>query len=430
MMMSAPWRRVVWSLFFVAAAPPLVAQGLPSARPEEVGLSSAALDSIPAVLGRYVESKKMAGAVVAVARHGKLAYLRAVGFMDVDSAKPMRTDAIFRIMSMTKPIVTVGAMRLVERGRLSLDDPVAKYIPAFGMTPVYAGGASSAPQLSTPDRPMTIRDLMRHTSGLTYGVFTETPPDSIIRRAAIQGAAAARGWTLEQTMDTLAHLPLAFSPGSGWSYGLSVDALARVLEVVSGKSLDRFLDDEVLAPLHMTETAHHASPEWFARIPRMYTVTATGLQPATPLLTAVYLPTGKFLSGGGNMLSTANDYLRFAQMLLNGGELDGVRLLKRETVALMTKNQLPPSVGPLRNDLLFVSPGYGFGFGFAVLVDSAASGLPGNTGMFRWWGINNTYFWIDPKADLIAMVLTQLSPGRPFPLEQEFQRLVYAAIQK
>jgi CubicO group peptidase (beta-lactamase class C family) len=281
-----------------------------------------------------------------------------------------------------------------------------------------------------PNRPITIRDLMRHTSGLTNGLFTETPPDSIIRRVGIQGAAAAHGWTLEQTIDTLARLPLAFSPGTAWSYGFSADALARVLEVVSEKTLDRFLDDEVLAPLRMTETAHHARPEWLARIPRMYTVTPAGLQPAATLLTDVYMPTGKFLSGSGNMLSTANDYLRLAQMLLNGGELDGVRLLQRETVALMTKNQLPPSVGPLRNDQLLVSPGYGFGLGFAVLVDSAASGLPGNTGMFRWWGINNTYFWIDPKADLIAMVLTQLTPGRPFTLEQEFQRLVYAAVQR
>jgi CubicO group peptidase (beta-lactamase class C family) len=429
-MIMSVWRRAVGLLIVVVLARPVVAQGLPTARPEDVGLSPSALDSIPVVLRRYVDSKKMAGAVVAVARHGKLAYLRAVGFMDVDSAKPMQTDAIFRIMSMTKPIVTVGAMRLIERGQLSLDDPLAKYIPAFGATQMYAGGASSAPRLATPVRPITVRDLMRHTSGLTYGVFSETPPDSIIRRAGLQGAAAARGWTLEQVMDTLARLPLAFSPGTGWSYGLSVDALARVVEVVSGKPLDRFLDDEVLVPLHMTETAHHARPEWLPRIPWMYTVTPTGLEPARALLTGVYLPTGKFLSGGGNMLSTANDYLRFAQMLLNGGELDGVRLLKRETVASMTTNQLPSSVGPLRNDLLFVSPGYGFGLGFAVLVDSAASGLPGNAGMFRWWGINNTYFWIDPKADLIAMVLTQLSPGRPLALEQEFQRLVYAAVQK
>jgi CubicO group peptidase (beta-lactamase class C family) len=427
--MSTSWRRALRSLLLVIPQG-LAAQGLPVARPEDVGLSRTALDSIPTVLGRYVAAKKMGGAVVAVARHGKVAYLHAVGFMDVDSAKPMRTDAIFRVMSMTKPIVTVGAMRLVERGQLSLDDPVSKYIPAFGATQMYAGGTSAAPRLATPDRPITIRDLMRHTSGLSYGVFSETPPDSIIRRAGIQAAAVARGWSLEQVIDTLTRLPLAFSPGSGWTYGLSTDALARVLEVVSRKSLDRFLDDEVLAPLRMTETAHHARPEWESRIPRMYTVTPSGLQPAATLLSAVYLPTGKFLSGGGNMLSTANDYLRFAQMLLNGGELDGVRILKRETVAAMTKNQLPPSIAPLRNDLLFVSPGYGFGLGFAVLVDSAASGLPGNAGMYRWWGINNTYFWIDPKADLIGMVLTQLSPGRPFPLEQEFQRLVYAAVHK
>src|SRR5262252_9298094 len=267
--MSASWCRALTCAFVLGVARPLMGQGLPSARPEDVGLSRAALDSIPTVLGRYVEAKKMAGAVVAVARHGKVAYLRAIGLMDVDSAKPMRTDAIFRVMSMVKPIVTVGAMRLVERGQLSLDAPVAKYIPAFGATSVYAGGSLSAPRLAVPERAMTIRDLMRHTSGLTYGAFAETPADSIVRRAGVQGAAVARGWTLAQFIDTVARLPLVFSPGSAWNYGYSTDALARVVEVASGTTLDRFLDDEVLAPLHMTETAHHARPEWDSRIPRM-----------------------------------------------------------------------------------------------------------------------------------------------------------------
>ena len=425
MLASVSFRRVLPAVLMVFGNRAL-AQGLPVARPEDVGLSSAALDRIPYALQRYIDSSKMAGAVVAVARHGKLAYVRAVGLMDVDSAKPMRTDAIFRIMSMTKPLVSVGAMRLVERGQLSLDEPVTKYIPAFSSTKVYASGSVAEPAFKQPDRVMTVRDLLRHTSGLTYGFFSSTIADSIIRRAAPFNATL----TLAQGIDSLARVPLAFSPGTGFGYGYSTDALARVVETVSGKSLDRFLDDEVLRPLRMMETAHHARPEWLPRIPRLYSVTPAGLRTGPNLLSAMYLPEGKHLSGGGNMLSTVSDYLRFAQMMLNGGELDGVRVLKRKTVALMTRNQLPASLTPIQNPLLFVSPGYGFGLGFAVLVDSAASGLPGNPGMYRWWGINNTYFWVDPKADLIGMVLTQLSPGRPVALEQEFQRLVYSAIQK
>jgi CubicO group peptidase (beta-lactamase class C family) len=404
----------------------LGAQGLPLARPEDVGLSSAALDRIPPALQRYIDSSKMAGAVVAVARHGKLAYIRAIGKLDVDSAKPMPTDAIFRIMSMTKPIVSVEIMRLVERGKISLDDPVAKYIPAFASTVAYASGPASAPRFKKPETVMTIRDLLRHTSGITYGAFSDTPADSVIRGHSPFTAS----FTLEQAVDSQAKIPIAFSPGTQWSYGLSVDVLARVVEIVTHKTLDRALDDEIFGPLKMSETAHHARPEWESRIPWLYTVTPTGLRKPTALLNAAYLPSGKLLGGGGGLLSTANDYLRFAQMMLNGGELDGVRILKRETVAMMTRNQLPSSVPLIENSLLLTSPGYGFGFGFAVLVDSAKSGLPGNVGMYRWWGINNTYFWIDPKADIIAMVLTQLSPGRPFPLEQDFQRLVYAAVER
>jgi CubicO group peptidase (beta-lactamase class C family) len=418
-------RLAVRILVVAAFATKISAQGLPPARPEDVGLSSAALDRIPVALQRYIDSSKMAGAVIAVARHGKLAYIRAVGKMDVDSAKPMRTDAIFRIQSMTKPIVSVAVMQLVERKQMALDDPVTKYIPAFASTVAYASGPASAPIFTKPERVMTIRDLLRHTSGITYGFFSETTPDSIIRGRA----AFSAPFTLEQAVDSQTHLPLAFSPGTKWSYGYSVDVLARIVEVVSHETLDRYLDEEIFRPLKMTETAHHARPEWEARIPWLYTVTPTGLQKPAALLGAGYLPTGKLFSGGGGLLSTANDYLRFTQMLLNGGELDGVRILKRETIAMMTRNQLPPSVPLIENPSLLVSPGYGFGFGFAVLVDSAKSGLPGNTGIYRWWGINNTYFWIDPKADLIAMVLTQLAPGRPIPLEQDFQRLVYAAVK-
>ena len=419
--------RVAATILLVVAvsATRVGAQGLPVARPEDVGLSSEALEQIPRALQQYIDSNKLAGAVVAVARHGKLAYLSAIGKLEIDSARPMRTDAIFRIASMTKPIVSVAAMKLVERGQLSLDDPVAKYIPAFASTVAYAGGPASSPTFKKPTTAMTVRDLLRHTSGITYGFFSETTADSIIRRGSPLPATV----TLEQGIDSVARMPLAFSPGEQWSYGYSVDVLGRIVEIVSHKTLDRFLDDEILRPLKMSETSYHARDGWDTRIPWVYAVTPTGLRKPATFLGAQYLPTGKLYGGGGGLMSTANDYVRFAQMLLNGGELDGARILKRETIAAMTRNQLPASIPLIQNALLLTSPGYGFGLGFAVLVDSAKSGLPGNVGMYRWWGINNTFFWIDPKADLIAMVLTQASPGRPIPLEQDFQKLVYAAVR-
>src|SRR5437667_4191488 len=319
-------------------------QGLPRARPADVGLSAAALERIGPALQAYVDSGKLPGLLAVVARHGKLAYVGTVGSMDVEHRRAMRSDAVFRIYSMTKPITSTAVMQLYERGKLRLDDPVSKYIPAFAGVKVYAGGSAAQPVLRDPERPMTIADLLTHSSGLTYGFFGNTPADSIYSPAGLNDP----HWTLAQLSDSLAHLPLAFSPGSRWNYGYSIDVLARVVEVVSGMTFDRYLDRSLFRPLGMSMTAFHVTPAMEGHLTTLYTSGTDGkLQATVPAIGPEFTSEGRMLSGGGGLLSTANDYLRFAQMLLNGGELDGHRVLKRETVTLMMQNHLPPVLTPI-----------------------------------------------------------------------------------
>jgi len=403
----------------------LIAQGLPRARPEGVGLSAAALERIAPALQSYVDSGQFPGFLALVARHGKLAYLSAGGWMDMEHRRAMSPDAVFRIYSLTKPIASAAVMQLYERGTLRLDDPVSKYIPAFAAVKVYAGGSAAAPVLHDPERPMTLADLLTHTSGLTYGFIGNTPADSIYRRAGLNNP----HWTLAQLSDSLAHLPLAFSPGSRWNYGYSIDVLARVVEVVSGMTFDRYLDSAVFRPLGMSLTAFHVTPAMEGHVTTAYMRGVDGkLQPTVPAIAPEFTPEGRMLSGGGGLLSTASDYLRFAQMLLNGGELDGHRVLKRETVALMMRNHLPAGLTPIPPVTPDWPPGRnGFGYGGAVRVDSDTA-LPGSPGTFRWAGAASTFFWIDPQADLVAMVWTQHLPPA-WSLDARFQRLVYASVK-
>ena len=399
------------------------AQGLPRARPEDVGLSADALARIRPALQADVDAGKFAGVIAAVARHGKLAYLESAGLMDIAKAAPMRTDAVFQICSMTKPITAAAVLQLVERGKLRLDDPVSKYIPAFANVKVYAGGSAAQPALRDPERPITIANLLTHTSGLTYGLFGNTPVDTIYRGANLMPGER----TIAQFADSAARLPLLFSPGTAWNYGVSLDVLGRVIEVVSGTSFDRYLHDELFVPLRMDETAFRGRPDLDARLATLYVRGPDGKLRANPgPLCGDSRPVAKMLAGGAGLFSTPGDYLRFAQMLLNGGELDGKRVLKRETVAMMIRNELPDAIARIPKSALNQG-GYGQGFGGAVLVDSAASGMPGSPGIYRWWGYAETYFWVDPKADLIALLWTQFVPGRPdVPLS--FQRLVYASV--
>ena len=400
-------------------------QGLPRARPADVGLSAAALERIGPALQAYVDSGKLPGLLAVVARHGKLAYVGTVGSMDVEHRRAMRSDAVFRIYSMTKPITSTAVMQLYERGKLRLDDPVSKYIPAFAGVKVYAGGSAAQPVLRDPERPMTVADLLIHTAGLTYGPFGNSPVDTIYRRARL----FEPHWTSAQLADSLARLPLAFSPGAKWNYSFAIDVLGRIVEVVSGTTLDRYLDSALFRPLGMRMTAFHATQGMDGHIIPAYARGADGkLHAMSPLLSPEFTAEGRLLSGGGGLLSTVGDYLRFAQMLLNGGELDGNRILQRETVELMMQNHLPPDLTPIAITRDWPPGRSGFGYGGAVRVDSN-SAVPGSPGMFRWAGYGTTFFWIDPKADLIAMVWTQYLPvTEHWSLDSQFQRLVYAAV--
>lgn len=400
------------------------AQGLPQARPAEVGLSAPALERIGPALRVHVDSGKLPGIIAIVARHGKIAYLGSIG----SAAMPApRSDAVFRIFSMTKPITSTAAMQLIEQGKLRLDDPVSKYIPAFAGAKVFAGGSAAQPQLRELDRPITVGDLLTHTSGLTYGLFGNTPVDSIYLRAGFFGP----GWTTSKLADSLAHLPLLFSPGDKWNYSFSTDVVGRVIEIVSGMTLDRYLDSALFRPLRMTMTGFRATPAMLTHVIPIYNRGPDGkLQAMTPLLTPDYTTPGELLSGGGGLLSTPADYLRFAQMLLNRGQLDGRRVLKPETVDLMLQNHVAASLLPLTIDPNWPPGRSGFGYGGAVRIDDDTA-VAGSQGMFRWAGYGTTFFWIDPKQDLIAMVWTQYLPVMEhWGLDAEFQRLVYAALPR
>lgn len=402
------------------------AQGLPRAsRPEDVGLSSVALAGIAPALQAWVDSGKAAGAIAVVARHGKLAYIATAGAMDAEHGRPMSPDAVFRIFSMTKPIVTTAVMQLYEQGKLGLDDPVSKYIPAFAQARVYVGGGAAHPSLRNPARPVTIAHLLTHTAGLTYGLFGATPVDSIYMGANL----AHPEWTVAQLSDTLAHLPLVFDPGSKWNYSYATDILGRVVEVVSRTTLDRYLDSALFRPLGMKHTAFHATAAMEPYVATLYTRGMDGkLQPGAPLLGPEYTSQGKLLSGGGGLLSTIADYLRFAQMLLNGGRLEGHTVLKPETVALMMQNHLPPELVPIPAFNGWPPGQNGFGYGGAVQMESAAP-APGSAGTFRWAGYASTFFLIDRKVDLISMLWTQFLPATDLQGgDSWYQRLVYAAV--
>jgi CubicO group peptidase (beta-lactamase class C family) len=398
---------------------------LPRANPEALGLSPAALDRIAPALQPFVDSGRVSGIYAVIARRGRIGYERTFGWMDSGRDRPMRRDAVFRIYSMTKPVVAVGVLRLVEDGKLGLDDPVSKYIAAFADIKVFAGGTADAPILAAPASPVTVRQLLNHTSGLGYGL-TAGPADTIFTRARLYHAER----TLEEFTDSLARVPLLFSPGTAWSYSAGLDVAGRVIEAASGQTLDRYLDEQIFRPLGMRDTGFRIRPDMRRRLASVYTPGADGsLQQVGPGgLMAMFEPGARFLWGSGGLLSTPDDYLRFAQMLLNGGTFGETRILKRETVALMTRNTVPPGFTPVSSGALR-DPTYGFGLGVAVKIDTAGAARPGPAGIFRWSGYLGTYFWVDPRNDMVAMVWTQISPGSRYPIESTFQELVYAAVR-
>lgn len=399
---------------------------LPTAPAAALGISTVALARIDRVLQAFVDSGRVGGIYAVISRHGQIGYERTFGWQDVASRKPLRRDAIFHIYSMTKPVVAVGVLRLVEDGRVGLDDPVSKYIPSFANVRVFAGGSAAAPILKGPDSPITVRQLLNHTSGLAYGL-TSGPVDTIFTGAKLYDA----GRTLAEFTDSLARLPLLFSPGTRWSYSSGLDVAGRVIEVASGQPLDRFLAEQIFRPLGMRDTGFRIRPETRDRLVTVYARDPEGTLRALGQdgLMAMFEPDARFFWGSGGLLSTPDDYLRFAQMLRDGGSFGTTRILQPETVALMTHNTLPPELTPVSYSSLGDDT-YGFGLAVAVKVDTAGAARPGPAGIFRWSGYLGTYFWVDPANDLIAMVWTQLSPGGRARLEPVFQELVYGALAR
>ncbi len=394
--------------------------GLPTAAPEDAGMSSDGLARLAPAMRAYVDDGRLAGVMTMVVRQGKVAHWDTVGMRDVAAGDPLEPDDIFRIYSMTKPLTSVAVMILVEEGAVALDDPVSKFIPEFAGATVLSEGGERV----EPARPMTVEHLLTHTSGLTYGFFGDSPVDRIYNQSGFFTQAEG----LDDFARRVAALPLLASPGDRWNYSVSTDILGRVVEVASGQPFDAFLQARILDPLEMNDTAFVVPAGKRDRFAVHYARPDDTLQMIDSPVDGQYTQPPRWLSGGGGLTSTASDYIRFAQMLLQDGTLGDVQILAPETVQAMRSNRLPEALVPIELGT-FLSPGYGFGLGFAVVVDADASPEPDNDGVFRWAGAANTYFWIDPAAELIGMVWTQLNPFAAYDIEREFQTLVYEALE-
>jgi CubicO group peptidase (beta-lactamase class C family) len=419
-------------VFYFGFTTLVFAQSLPVTAPENVGLSSERLKRVEAALNQYVEKKQIAGAVALVVRKGKVAYFKSAGLQDIETKKPMPDNAIFRIASMTKPVTSVAAMMLYEEGRFLLNDPVSKYLPEFKdmmvLNPERATNGQANAKLDSlvpAKRPITIRHLLSHTSGLTY--HWNDKLGEIYKKAGIAGGLGLHNETLAENMKKLAKLPLLFHPGDKWEYGLSVDVLGYLVEVVSGKSLNDFFKERIFAPLKMPDTYFYLPENKVARLATAYQYsTEKGLtklpdanaegslefSPAYP-----YSGPKKFYAGGAGLCATISDYARFAQMLLNGGELEGVRILSRKSVELMTAD--------FAADL---NPNGGFGLGFGIRRTLREGGELGSTGAYGWSGFWNTKFLIDPGEQMVTLVFTQLYPYAAVEVMDKFTVMVYQAI--
>ena len=403
----------------------VAAQNLPMAKPADIGLSAERLDRITQWLSAEVSKGTIPGAVTMIVRNGKVAYFEAVGVLDPETKAPMPKDAIFRIYSMSKPITSVAIMMLVEQGKLTLDEPVAKYIPAFKemKVSVEAKGEDGKPehQLVDAKKPITIQDLLRHTSGLTYGFFG----DLLAKKAYLEANIYEGDFDNAEFAERLAKLPLAFQPGTTWDYSNSTDILGRVVEVVSGKSLYQFEKENILDPLGMTDTSFYvADKDKHPRVAEPFKNDRTigaGVEFGDPR------ETKKWESGGGGMVGTVGDYARFVMMLANGGTLDGKRYLGPKTIAYMTSDHTAGVITP--GPYYLPGPGYGFGLGFAVRKEAGVALTPGSVGDYNWGGAGGTYFWVDPKENMFVVFAMQ-SPRNRVPFRQVLRDMVYAALDK
>lgn len=388
---------------------------LPTGTPEEVGL--ARLDRIDAFFQAEVASKRLPGAVVMIARDGRVVHHAAYGLRDPATGAPMGKDSIFRIYSMTKPVTAVAVLMLMEEGKLRLADPLSRYIPAFAKPRVLVDGAEVPAA-----REITILDLLRHTSGMTYGVFGNTPVDQAMKAAGLNDSAMKHRLTDMQVAEAMAKLPLLHQPGTQWQYGRSTDILLAVVEAVSGMRGDAFLQQRIFAPLGMVDTHFNLPPEKLNRMAEAGPDPATG---QTSALTDVRQPR-LFLGGGEGLLSTAADYMRFAQMLAQNGSLDGVRLLSRKSVSLMAADHMGPEIG--RGPGYLPGPGHGFGLTVSVRTQEGQVSTPGSVGEFAWGGYAGTQFWIDPLERLVPIMMIQ-APLQSRQVRGAFRALMYQAIE-
>jgi len=408
----------------------VAAQGLPRASsPEEVGMSSARLGRLTETFRAEIEKGTMPGAVLLVARNGKVAYFEALGARDPVTGDAMQRDAIFRLASMTKPFVSVAAMMLAEEGRLVLTDPVSRFLPEMkgvqvGVESRDADGTQKL-ALEPARREMTVQDLLRHTSGLTYGQFG---PRTLVKTAYLDAGMTGSELTGAEFIGRLAKLPLAHQPGTTWDYSVATDVLGQVVEAVSGQDLDTFIRERISKPLKLADTGFFVAGPSARRIAESHVDKTSGQR----IVTRNVVQRPSRFGGGGGMISTASDYVRFCQMLLNGGELDGVRLLSKQTVASMTSNHLPAGIRytPHAVGLGAASPspdvGQGWGLGFVVRTESGKNPLPGSVGDYYWNGAFGTAFWVDPRERLIAIMMIQ-APGQQR-LRALMRQLVYQSI--
>ena len=430
-------KRILVSIFFLfCCAVATSGQDLPkTVRPEDAGFSSERIARITHFFQSEVDKGAIPGAVVIVARNGKVAYHQAVGYQDREKKTPMKLDAIFRIYSMTKPIATVAVMMLAEEGKIDLLAPASQYLPELkdlkvGVEKTDPATGKTVLSLEPTQRPMTVQDLLRHTSGFVYGPLG----NSLVYQAYNEADFFDRGRTLEELVTKLSKLPLAHQPGSTWEYGMSVEVLGRIVEVVSGMPFDRFIEERITKPLGMHDTAFYLDASQAARATEPQVDSATGKRPEYDNIEDYTKEKVKLFSGGNGMLSTAPDYARFCQMLVNGGELDGVRFLSPKTLAVMTSDQIPQ--GAERVVMRQVVPdlvplpemGQGFGLGFAVRTDVGHTPISGSVGDYFWAGAAGTYFWVDPQEKMYVVMMLQLPIEQAGYYRRSMRELVYGAL--
>jgi CubicO group peptidase (beta-lactamase class C family) len=398
---------------------------LASARPEDVGLSTAGLAAVDAAVQGQIDRGELAGAVTLVARHGKLVHLNAMGLKDIATGEPMASDNLFRIYSMTKPVTAAAMMILYDRGLWTPDDPIAKHLPEFAGVQVFDGlDAQGRPRLAAANHAPTLRELMTHTAGFSYGFDPADPVDKLYQAANVWRSAG-----LAEMSAKLASLPLAYQPGSKWLYSLSMDVQGAIIERLTGQSLPDFMQEHLFGPLGMVDTAFHITAEQRPRLAAGYRQSRSGLKPEKPMLFD-HVEKPALASGGGGLISSVMDYARFAQMLLNRGELGGRKIISSEAAKLMMTNHLSEEMMAAGHGVgaQAIRPGFGYGFNGVVFTDPKAAGIPVGRGTYHWDGAWGTWFWVDPQHDLIYVGLIQRGLNRSPNLQALTQTLMADAI--